>query len=191
MDYCASDSIPECQSLQVDGRRMTLPQRPRRRLRVLAHRRGRSAIEHSRWPFLDSGGSPPWITGRREPNRIHTCCISSLMRSTVASTVPPSTNPVPAGGRVRLNATLKSVESLPKGGVQVIVDGKVELEGTDRPAVVAEAISVLRIKGNSNCAVARSPTGQCSVRNPNSSCAGLHRIVVMLPGRSQLRQHYI
>ena len=50
------------------------------------------------------------------------------------------TNPVPAGGRIRLNATLKSVEPLPKGGVQVTVDGKIELEGADRPAVVAEAI---------------------------------------------------
>ena len=50
------------------------------------------------------------------------------------------TNPVPAGARVRLNAALKSVEHLPKGGVQVVVDGVIELEGSDRPAVVAEAV---------------------------------------------------
>lgn len=50
------------------------------------------------------------------------------------------TNPVPAGGKVRLNATLKAVEELPKGGVQVTVDGKIELDGSERPAVVVEAI---------------------------------------------------
>jgi acyl dehydratase len=50
------------------------------------------------------------------------------------------TSPVPAGGRVRLNASLKSVETLPKGGVQVVVDGIIELDGSDRPAVVAEAV---------------------------------------------------
>ncbi|MDA3623893.1 p-hydroxycinnamoyl-CoA hydratase [Saccharopolyspora oryzae] len=50
------------------------------------------------------------------------------------------TNPVPAGGRVRLNATLKQIEELPKGGVQLTVDGQIELEGADRPAVVAEPV---------------------------------------------------
>jgi acyl dehydratase len=50
------------------------------------------------------------------------------------------TSPVPAGGRVRLNAALKSVETLPKGGLQVVVDGIIELDGSDRPAVVAEAV---------------------------------------------------
>lgn len=50
------------------------------------------------------------------------------------------TNPVPAEGRVRLNATLQSVEELPKGGVQVTIDGKIELEGSERPAVVVEAV---------------------------------------------------
>ena len=50
------------------------------------------------------------------------------------------TNPVPAEGRVRLNATLQSVEELPKGGVQVTVAGQIELEGSERPAVVVEAV---------------------------------------------------
>ena len=50
------------------------------------------------------------------------------------------TNPVPAGGRIRLVATLKSVEQLPKGGAQVTVDGVIELEGNDRPAAVVEAV---------------------------------------------------
>lgn len=50
------------------------------------------------------------------------------------------TNPVPAGGRVRLNAVLKSLDQLPKGGVQLVIDGTIELEGSDRPAVVVEAV---------------------------------------------------
>ncbi|MFD9669705.1 p-hydroxycinnamoyl-CoA hydratase [Rhodococcus sp. NPDC059968] len=50
------------------------------------------------------------------------------------------TNPVPAEGRVRLNATLKSVEELPKGGVQLTVAGQIELEGSERPAVIVETV---------------------------------------------------
>ena len=50
------------------------------------------------------------------------------------------TSPVPAGGRVRLNATLTSIDDLPKGGVQVVVEAKIELEGSERPAVVAEVV---------------------------------------------------
>ncbi|WP_280401101.1 p-hydroxycinnamoyl-CoA hydratase [Nocardia carnea] len=50
------------------------------------------------------------------------------------------TNPVPAGGRVRLNATLQKAEELPKGGVQVTVGARIELDGAERPAVVAEAV---------------------------------------------------
>lgn len=50
------------------------------------------------------------------------------------------TNPVPAGGRVRLKATLAKVEHLPEGGVQVTVEGVIELENSERPAVVAEVV---------------------------------------------------
>ncbi|QSE82759.1 p-hydroxycinnamoyl-CoA hydratase [Rhodococcus koreensis] len=50
------------------------------------------------------------------------------------------TNPVPAEGRVRLSAALQSLEELPKGGVQVTVAGQIELEGSERPAVVVEAV---------------------------------------------------
>ncbi|RCW45955.1 acyl dehydratase [Halopolyspora algeriensis] len=49
-------------------------------------------------------------------------------------------NPVPADGRVRLNATLAQHEELPKGGVQVTVDATIELEGSERPACIAEAV---------------------------------------------------
>jgi acyl dehydratase len=50
------------------------------------------------------------------------------------------TSPVPAGSRIRLNATLKSVETLPKGGMQLTVDGVIEREDSERPAVVVEAV---------------------------------------------------
>lgn len=50
------------------------------------------------------------------------------------------TNPVPSGGRIRLTATLVEVADLPKGGAQVTVGGVIELEGSERPAVVLETI---------------------------------------------------
>ena len=51
------------------------------------------------------------------------------------------TQPVPAGSRVRLKATLDAMEDLPKGGgAQLTVGGVIEIEGVDRPAVVLEAI---------------------------------------------------
>jgi acyl dehydratase len=50
------------------------------------------------------------------------------------------TTPVPEGSRVRLRAGLKSFEELQTGGGQVIIDCTIELEGKDRPAVVAEAV---------------------------------------------------
>ncbi len=52
------------------------------------------------------------------------------------------TNMVPVGSRVRLSQVCKSVE--PKaGGKQMVMESTVEIEGQDRPACVAEAISVL------------------------------------------------
>jgi acyl dehydratase len=50
------------------------------------------------------------------------------------------TQPVPAGGRVRLVATLEAFEELPKGGAQLTVGGAIEIENGERPAVVFEAI---------------------------------------------------
>jgi acyl dehydratase len=49
------------------------------------------------------------------------------------------TAPVPSGSRVRLHQTLKAVEDV-KGGVRLILDSTIELEGSDKPALVAEAI---------------------------------------------------
>jgi acyl dehydratase len=51
------------------------------------------------------------------------------------------TNPVPAGARVRLHQTLKAVEPI-EGGVRIITEAQVEIEGQARPALVAETISL-------------------------------------------------
>ncbi|MGH3629430.1 MAG: MaoC family dehydratase [Sciscionella sp.] len=48
--------------------------------------------------------------------------------------------PVPAGGRLRLNATLAEYTQLPGNGVQVTVDATIELAGSDRPACVAQTV---------------------------------------------------
>ena len=48
---------------------------------------------------------------------------------------------VPSGSRVRLHQTLKSVEDV-EGGVRMIFDCTVELEGSTRPALVSETIII-------------------------------------------------
>jgi acyl dehydratase len=50
------------------------------------------------------------------------------------------TSPVPAGSKVRLKAALRTVAEV-KGGYQLHVDGIIEIEGQERPAVVIESIS--------------------------------------------------
>ncbi|TXR57045.1 MaoC family dehydratase [Quadrisphaera setariae] len=50
------------------------------------------------------------------------------------------TSPVKAGSRVRLVATLTSVTEV-KGGLQLAVSGVLELEGSERPALVVEFLS--------------------------------------------------
>jgi acyl dehydratase len=49
------------------------------------------------------------------------------------------TAPVPSGSRVRLHQVLKSVEDI-AGGVRMTFDSTVELEGSDKPALIAEAL---------------------------------------------------
>ncbi len=49
-------------------------------------------------------------------------------------------SPVPAGSKIRLHAVLKTVAEV-KGGYQLHVDGTIEIEGQERPAVVVESIS--------------------------------------------------
>jgi acyl dehydratase len=49
------------------------------------------------------------------------------------------TAPVPVGSRVRLQQALKAVDPI-KGGVRLTFDSTVEIEGSDKPALVAEAL---------------------------------------------------
>ena len=49
------------------------------------------------------------------------------------------TQPVPAGGRIRLTLSLKAVEKGPSG-VRLIMENTLTIEGNDRPALVAETI---------------------------------------------------
>ncbi|MEV6543695.1 MaoC family dehydratase [Streptomyces sp. NPDC051665] len=48
--------------------------------------------------------------------------------------------PVKVGSRIRLVATLASVEDVP-GGVQVAVDGTIEIDGGPKPAAVLQSLS--------------------------------------------------
>ena len=50
-------------------------------------------------------------------------------------------NPVPAGARIRLRQRIADVESIP-GGVRITSQMTVEIEGHDKPALVAEIISI-------------------------------------------------
>ena len=51
------------------------------------------------------------------------------------------TAPVPVGSRVRLHQTLKSVDDT-EGGVRLTFDSRMEVEGSPRPALVAETLSL-------------------------------------------------
>jgi acyl dehydratase len=52
------------------------------------------------------------------------------------------TGQVPAGSRIRLRQTIKSVEPVEGGGVRITSDSTMEVEGAPRPALVAETISM-------------------------------------------------
>ncbi|MEC9345958.1 MAG: MaoC family dehydratase [Pseudomonadota bacterium] len=52
------------------------------------------------------------------------------------------TNMVPAGSRVRLRQTIKEVNDVAGNGVQVIAEMTMEIEGQERPAMIAEFISL-------------------------------------------------
>lgn len=51
-------------------------------------------------------------------------------------------NPVPSGSRIRMKAVLKEVEDV-AGGVKIFTEATIELEGVDKPACVAELISLV------------------------------------------------
>lgn len=50
------------------------------------------------------------------------------------------TAPVPVDSRVRLSATIVSVEPTKGGGKEFVWDGTIEIEGSQRPALVAQAV---------------------------------------------------
>ena len=47
--------------------------------------------------------------------------------------------PVPSGSKIRLGATLAAVNDIP-GGLEAVVDTIIEIEGTAKPACVAQAV---------------------------------------------------
>jgi acyl dehydratase len=49
-------------------------------------------------------------------------------------------SPVPVGSRIRMNAVIAEVEEVKGGGVQFTVDQTFEIEGSERPAVVARGL---------------------------------------------------
>ncbi|MFI1205000.1 MaoC family dehydratase [Streptomyces sp. BHT-5-2] len=49
--------------------------------------------------------------------------------------------PVKAGSRIRLAGKLAAVEDVPGGGVQITVDGTIEIEGGAKPAAVLRSLS--------------------------------------------------
>lgn len=52
------------------------------------------------------------------------------------------TNMVPAGSRVRLRSTLKSVEETKDGGFRTTVENVMEIEGQEKPALIAETMAI-------------------------------------------------
>lgn len=50
---------------------------------------------------------------------------------------------VPAGSRLRLRQTLKSAEDVKDGGVRLTYESVMEMEGSDRPACVAENVNII------------------------------------------------
>ena len=52
------------------------------------------------------------------------------------------TSPVPAGSRIRLRQRLTAVDDIPGNGVRVTSEVSVEVEGQDKPALVAEIMGL-------------------------------------------------
>ncbi|WP_290652401.1 MaoC family dehydratase [Aquisalimonas sp.] len=52
------------------------------------------------------------------------------------------TGPVPAGSRVRLRQGLKAISERDDGSVQMIAEVVIEVEGQDKPACIAESVSL-------------------------------------------------
>lgn len=52
-------------------------------------------------------------------------------------------SPVPTGSKVRMKATLKEIEDLQPSGVKLTIEAIFELDGSSKPACVAELLSVI------------------------------------------------
>ncbi len=52
------------------------------------------------------------------------------------------TNPVPAGSRVRLRVRVKDVKKRDDGRVQLINEAEISIDGQDRPACIAETVTL-------------------------------------------------
>ncbi|MDP6951405.1 MAG: MaoC family dehydratase [Alphaproteobacteria bacterium] len=52
------------------------------------------------------------------------------------------TSPVPSGSRVRGRLRIKDTEDMPNNGLKIFGEVTIEIEGAERPACVAETISV-------------------------------------------------
>ncbi len=50
---------------------------------------------------------------------------------------------VPAGSRVRLRQSIASAEKTKNDGVRVVLDGVLEIDGSEKPAVVAQTIRLI------------------------------------------------
>ena len=50
---------------------------------------------------------------------------------------------VPVDSRVRLRQSLASAEKRPDGSVHLVLDSVIELEGSERPAAVAQTVRLL------------------------------------------------
>lgn len=48
--------------------------------------------------------------------------------------------PVPAGSKVRLSATLAGAEDVGNGGIQATIDATMELDGSPKPACIAQMV---------------------------------------------------
>lgn len=51
--------------------------------------------------------------------------------------------PVPSGSRLRLHASINSVEDMPNNGVKIMIQCTLEMEGSEKPVCVAEIITVV------------------------------------------------
>ncbi len=53
------------------------------------------------------------------------------------------TDAVPVGAKIRMRATVVSVEDFPNNGVRLMLNATFEREGSDKPVCVAELVSLL------------------------------------------------